>query len=242
MARFFIDRPIFAWVIAILIMVAGAISITQLPISRYPTIAPPTVNINASYPGASAKVVEDSITQVIEQNMTGLDGLIYMSSSSASNGNASVTLTFESGTDPDIAQVQVQNKLQAALPLLPQIVQTQGVRVNKANPGFLMVLGFVSRDGSMDRVDIADWLNTYMSEPVSRLQGVGGVQVFGARYAMRIWLDPNKLETYRLTTAEVIGAIRAQNAQVAVGQLGGTPAVPGQQLNATVAASATARR
>src|SRR5690349_24440039 len=138
MARFFIDRPIFAWVIAILIMVAGAISITQLPISRYPTIAPPTVSVGATYPGASAKVVEDSITQIIEQNMTGLDGLIYMSSTSDSNGNASVTLTFESGTDPDIAQVQVQNKLQAALPLLPQIVQTQGVRVNKANPGFLM--------------------------------------------------------------------------------------------------------
>src|SRR5687767_12196434 len=156
MARFFIDRPIFAWVIAILIMVGGAISITRLPISRYPVIAPRTVNINATYPGASAKVGEDSITQIIEQNMTGLDGLIYMSSASASNGNASVTLTFESGTNPDIAQVQVQNKLQAALPLLPQIVQTQGVRVNKANPGFLMVLGFVSEDGRMDRVDIAD--------------------------------------------------------------------------------------
>src|SRR5688572_15250082 len=234
MARFFIDRPIFAWVIAILIMVAGAISITRLPISRYPTIAPPTVNVSANYPGASAKVVEDSITQIIEQNMTGLDGLIYMSSTSSSNGSAGVTLTFESGTNPDIAQVQVQNKLQAALPLLPQIVQTQGVRVNKANPGFLMVLGFVSEDGSMDRVDIADYLNTSISEPVSRLQGVGGVQVFGARYAMRIWLDPNKLDTFKLTTAEVIAAIRAQNAQVAVGQLGGTPAVPGQQLNATV--------
>jgi multidrug efflux pump len=208
MARFFIDRPIFAWVIAILIMVAGAISITQLPISRYPTIAPPTVSVGATYPGASAKVVEDSITQIIEQNMTGLDGLIYMSSTSDSNGNASVTLTFESGTDPDIAQVQVQNKLQAALPLLPQIVQTQGVRVNKANPGFLMVLGFVSEDGSMDRVDIADYLNTTISEPVSRVQGVGGVRVFGARYAMRIWLDPNKLDTYRLTTTEVIAALQ----------------------------------
>ncbi len=236
MARFFIDRPIFAWVIAILIMVAGAISITRLPISRYPTIAPPTVSVNATYPGASAKVVEDSITQIIEQNMTGLDGLIYMSSSSSSNGSASVTLTFQSGTNPDIAQVQVQNKLQAAMPLLPQIVQQQGVRVNKANPGFLMVLGFVSENGAMDRVDIADYLNTSISEPVSRLEGVGGVQVFGARYAMRIWLDPNKLDTFKLTTSEVIAAIRAQNAQVAVGQLGGTPAVPGQQINATVTA------
>ncbi|HYC37011.1 MAG TPA: efflux RND transporter permease subunit [Usitatibacter sp.] len=236
MARFFIDRPIFAWVIAILIMVAGAISMVSLPISRYPTIAPPTVSINAVYPGASAKTIEDSITQVIEQNMTGLDGLIYMSSASASNGTASVTLTFESGIDPDIAQVQVQNKLQAAMPNLPQIVQQQGVRVNKANPGFLMVIGFVSEDGSMDRVDIADYLNSTISEPVSRVPGVGDVRVFGARYAMRIWLDPNKLDAYRLTTNEVIGAIRAQNAQVAVGQLGGTPSVPGQQLNATVTA------
>ena len=236
MARFFIDRPIFAWVIAILIMVAGAISITQLPISRYPTIAPPTVSVNAVYPGASAQVVEDSITQVIEQNMTGLDGLIYMSSASQSNGTATVTLTFESGINPDIAQVQVQNKLQAAMPLLPQIVQQQGVRVDKANPGFLQVIGFVSEDGSMDRVDIADYLNSSIAEPVSRVQGVGGVRVFGARYAMRIWLDPDKLATYKLTTAEVIAAIRAQNAQVAVGQLGGTPAVPGQQINATVTA------
>jgi multidrug efflux pump len=236
MARFFIDRPIFAWVIAILIMVAGAISITRLPISRYPNIAPPSVNVNATYPGASAQVVENSVTQVIEQNMTGLDGLIYMSSTSAGDGNAAITLTFQSGTDPDMAQVQVQNKLQAAMPLLPQIVQTQGVRVNKSNPSFLQVIGFVSEDGSMDRVDIADYLNTYISEPVSRIQGVGDVRVFGARYAMRIWLDPNKLSTYKLSTADVIAAIRAQNAQVAVGQLGGTPAVPGQQLNATVTA------
>ncbi|HEX5130108.1 MAG TPA: efflux RND transporter permease subunit [Usitatibacter sp.] len=236
MARFFIDRPIFAWVIAILIMVAGGISITKLPISRYPNIAPPSVNVNAVYPGASAKVVENSVTQVIEQNMTGLDGLIYMSSTSSGDGSAAITLTFESGTDPDMAQVQVQNKLQAAMPLLPQIVQTQGVRVNKANPSFLQVIGFVSTDGSMDRIDIADYLNTYISEPVSRVQGVGDVRVFGARYAMRIWLDPNKLHTYKLSTTDVIAAIRAQNAQVAVGQLGGTPAVPGQQLNATVTA------
>ena len=236
MARFFIDRPIFAWVIAILIMVAGGISITKLPISRYPNIAPPSVNVNATYPGASAKVVENSVTQVIEQNMTGLDGLIYMSSTSASDGNAAITLTFQSGTDPDMAQVQVQNKLQAAMPLLPQIVQTQGVRVNKANPSFLQVIGFVSTDGSMDRIDIADYLNTYISEPVSRVQGVGSVQVFGARYAMRVWLDPNKLATYKLSTSDVIAAIKAQNAQIAVGQLGGTPAVPGQQLNATVTA------
>jgi multidrug efflux pump len=236
MARFFIDRPIFAWVIAIIIMVAGAISITQLPIARYPTIAPPTVTISATYPGASAQTVENSITQVIEQNMTGLDGMIYMASTSQSNGQAAVTLTFQSGTDPDIAQVQVQNKLQAALPLLPQIVQQQGIRVNKANPGFLMVLGFVSEDGSMAQLDIADYINTNISEPISRVAGVGSAQVFGARYAMRIWLDPNKLDTYRLAPADAIAAVRAQNQQVAVGQLGGTPAISGQQINATITA------
>ncbi len=236
MARFFIARPVFAWVIAIIIMVAGAISVTRLPIARYPTIAPPTVTISATYPGASAQTVENSITQVIEQNMTGLDGMIYMASTSQSNGQAGITITFESGTDPDIAQVQVQNKLQAAMSLLPQTVQQQGVRVNKANPGFLMVLGFVSEDGRMDQIDIADYLVTNISEPISRVAGVGSAQVFGTRYAMRIWLDPDKLDTYRLTPADVIAAIRAQNQQVAVGQLGGTPAVPGQQINATITA------
>ena len=234
MARFFIDRPIFAWVIAIIIMLAGGISITQLPISRYPTIAPPTVTINATYPGASAKSVEDSVTQVIEQNMKGLDGMIYLSSTSESNGRAAITVTFQNGTNPDIAQVQVQNKLQLATPLLPQIVQQQGVSVSKANPGFLMVLGFVSEDGSMDQRDIADYLVANLTDPISRVAGVGSVQVFGSRYAMRIWLDPDKLSTYKLTTADVIAAVRAQNQQVAVGQLGGTPAVPGQRLNATI--------
>ena len=181
MARFFIDRPVFAWVISIILMVAGAISIALLPIARYPTIAPPTVTINATYPGASARTVETSITQIVEQNMTGLDGMIYMSSTSESNGRSSTTLTFQSGTDPDIAQVQVQNKLQAAMPLLPLSVQQQGVRVNKANPGFLMVIAFVSEDGSMDQRDIADYLNSNVSEPVSRVEGVGAVQVFGSR-------------------------------------------------------------
>ena len=234
MARFFIDRPIFAWVIAILIMVAGAISITRLPISRYPTIAPPTVTINATYPGASAKAVEDSVTQVIEQSMTGLDGLLYISATSEANGTATITLTFDSSVNPDTAQVQVQNKLALATASLPQIVQQQGTRVSKANPGFLMVMGFVSQDGTMDQRDIADYVKATIADPISRVDGVGSVQVFGARYAMRIWMDPGKLNTYRLTPAEVIAAIRAQNAQVAVGQLGGTPAVPGQQLNATI--------
>ena len=236
MARFFIDRPVFAWVISIILMVAGAISIALLPIARYPTIAPPTVTINATYPGASARTVETSITQIVEQNMTGLDGMIYMSSTSESNGRSSTTLTFQSGTDPDIAQVQVQNKLQAAMPLLPLSVQQQGVRVNKANPGFLMVIAFVSEDGSMDQRDIADYLNSNVSEPVSRVEGVGAVQVFGSRYAMRIWLDPDKLNTYRLTPGDIIAAVRAQNHPVPVGQLGGTPAVSGQQLNATITA------
>jgi len=234
MARFFIDRPIFAWVIAIVIMLAGGISITQLPIARYPSIAPPTVAISATYLGASAQAVQDSVTQVIEQNMSGLDGMIYMSSTSQSNGQASITITFESGTDADIAQVQVQNKLALATPLLPQSVQQQGIRVNKANPGFLMVIGFVSEDGSMDQRDIADYINTSLSEPIGRVAGVGSVQVFGARYAMRIWLDPDKLNTYKLTPGDIILAVRAQNQQVAIGQLGGTPAVSGQQLNATI--------
>jgi multidrug efflux pump len=236
MARFFIDRPIFAWVIAILIMVAGAISMTRLPISRYPTIAPPSVTISAAYPGASARAVEDSVTQVIEQAMTGLDGLLYIASTSESNGLSTITLTFDSGVNPDTAQVQVQNKLAVATPSLPQIVQTQGITVSKANPSFLMVMGFVSEDGSMDQRDIADYVRATVTDPISRINGVGNVRLFGARYAMRIWLDPGKLDTYKLTPAEIIAAIRAQNAQVAVGQLGGTPAVPGQQLNATVTA------
>ncbi len=236
MARFFIDRPIFAWVIAIVIMIAGALSISRLPISRYPTIAPPTVSINASYPGASAQVVEESVTQIIEQNMKGLDGLLYMSATSSSNGAASITLTFASGTNSDIAQVQVQNKLQLAVPMLPQIVQQQGISVTKTGEGFLQVLGFVSEDGSMTREDISDFIATNIMDPLSRVPGVGGTQLFGSRYAMRIWLDPNKLDAYQLSTAEVIAAIQAQNTQVAVGQLGGTPAAPGQQLNATISA------
>ena len=237
LARFFIDRPIFAWVIAIIIMLAGALALTRLPISRYPTIAPPSGTINASYPGASAQAVENSVTQIIEQAMTGLDGLDYMSSASDSNGSVSVTLTFESGTDPDIAQVQVQNKLQLATATLPQIVQQQGIGVNKASAGFLLVLGFVSEDGSMDRNDISDYVSSTIVDPLSRVPGVGGVQVFGGKYAMRIWLDPGKLNTYALTPDEVIAAIRAQNAQVAVGQLGGTPAIDGQQINATITGS-----
>ena len=236
MARFFIDRPIFAWVIAIIIMLAGGLALTQLPISRYPTIAPPTITINASYPGASAQAAENSVTQIIEQAMTGLDGLDYLSSTSDSNGSVSVTLTFETGTDPDIAQVQVQNKLQLATSLLPGIVQQQGISVNKASSGFLQVLAFVSEDGSMDRNDISDYVSASIVDPLSRVPGVGSVQVFGGKYAMRIWLDPGKLNTYQLAPSDVVSAIQAQNAQVAVGQLGGTPAIDGQQINATITA------
>ncbi len=234
MARFFIDRPIFAWVIAIITMLAGGLAMMELPISRYPTIAPPSVQIRATYPGASAQVVEDSVTQIIEQNMTGLDGLIYMSSTSDSSGRAQITLTFETGTDPDIAQVQVQNKLQAAMPLLPATVQQQGVRVSKSGEGFLMVLGFVSEDGSMTRDDIADYVVSNVVDPLSRVDGVGSTQVFGAQYAMRIWIDPNVLDTYELSVGEVIAAIQAQNQQVSIGQLGGAPSVPGQEINFTI--------
>ncbi|MBJ7575783.1 efflux RND transporter permease subunit [Luteimonas sp. MC1828] len=234
MARFFIDRPIFAWVIAIIIMLAGVLALTSLPISMYPTVAPPSVEVRATYPGASAKVVEDSVTQIIEQNMKGLDGLIYFSSKSSSNGMAQITLTFESGTNPDIAQVQVQNKLQLAMPLLPQDVQRQGVHVSKSTSSFLQVVGFVSEDGSMTPSDIGDFIGTNVVDPISRVPGVGTTQVFGAKYAMRIWLDPNKLHTYALSVAEVTAAIQAQNAQVAIGQLGGAPAVEGQQINATI--------
>ncbi len=234
MARFFIDRPIFAWVIAIIIMLAGALSITKLPISRYPTIAPPTITVRAVYPGASAQVVEDSVTQIIEQNMTGLDGLLYMSASSDSSGRSTITLTFQSGTDADIAQVQVQNKLQLATALLPTIVQQQGIQVSKTGEGFLMVLGFVSEDNSMSRDDISDYVITNVVDRLARVPGVGSTQVFGAQYAMRIWLDPYKLDTYRLSIPQVIGAINAQNQQVAVGQLGGAPSIDEQLLNAPI--------
>ncbi|MEO6698271.1 MAG: efflux RND transporter permease subunit, partial [Paraperlucidibaca sp.] len=236
MSRFFIDRPIFAWVIAILIMLAGLLSIENLPVSQYPSIAPPSISISGSYPGASAKTVEDSVTQVIEQKMQGIDGLSYLSSSSDSNGSVSITLSFISGTDPDIAQVQVQNKLQLALPLLPDEVQRSGLRVAKATRNFLLVVGFVSEDGSMSQYDLGDYVSANLVDPLSRVKGVGDTQLFGAQYAMRIWLDPAKLVSYKLVPADIIAAIQAQNTQVSAGQLGATPSVPGQQLNATITA------
>ena len=234
MARFFIDRPIFAWVIAILMMLAGIVSLRNLPVERYPSIAPPAISVSAIYPGASAKVLEDSVTQVIEQQMKGLDGLIYMASNSSGVGRAEVRLTFENGTDPDIAQVQVQNKLQTAMPLLPQEVQRQGVVTSKGSAGFLMVVGFVSEDGKLGRDDIGDYIVSNVVDPLSRVPGVGNLQVFGSKYAMRIWLDPGKLDGYKLAVGDILSALQAQNAQVALGQLGGAPAVEGQQLNATI--------
>lgn len=236
MSRFFIDRPIFAWVIALIIMMAGILSMFQLPISQYPSIAPPTIAISANYPGASAKTVEDTVTQIIEQRMKGLDGLMYMSSSSSGNGSATINLAFEAGTNPDIAQVQVQNKLQAAMAQLPQEVQRQGITVNKSASNFLLVFGFVSTDGKMDRTDIADYINSSVVDPLSRVEGVGEIQVFGSQYAMRIWLDPAKLASFQLTPADITAAVQAQNAQVSAGQIGGTPSPAGQQLNATVTA------
>ncbi|XTZ37420.1 multidrug efflux RND transporter permease subunit AcrB [Salmonella enterica] len=236
MAKFFIDRPIFAWVIAIIIMLAGALSILKLPVAQYPTIAPPAIQITASYPGADAKTVQDTVTQVIEQNMNGIDNLLYMSSTSDSSGTVQITITFDSGTDADIAQVQVQNKLQLAMPLLPQEVQQQGVSVEKSSSSFLMVLGMINTDGSMTQEDIADYVGSTIQDPISRTTGVGDVQLFGSQYAMRIWMDPNKLNNFQLTPVEVIAAIKAQNAQVAAGQLGGTPPVKGQQLNASIIA------
>ncbi|MGK5044943.1 efflux RND transporter permease subunit [Janthinobacterium sp. GB4P2] len=236
MARFFIDRPIFAWVIAIVIMLAGVISILSLPIAQYPSIAPPSISISGSYPGASAKTVEDAVTQVIEQKMKGIDGLRYMASSSDATGGISITLTFTSGTNPDIAQVQVQNKLQLATPLLPTAVTQQGLVVSKATKNFLMVFGFISENGKMDQTDLSDYVAANVVDPLSRVAGVGDVTLFGSQYAMRIWLDPAKLQSFNLTPADVITAVQAQNAEVSAGELGGTPSVKGQQLNATVSA------
>ena len=236
MARFFIDRPVFAWVISILIMGIGVLAIRLLPIAQYPQIAPPSVTISGTYPGASADTVANTVTQVIEQQMTGLDGLRYFSSSSTAAGRSEITLTFETGTDVDIAQVQVQNKLSRATPLLPEIVQRQGLTVEKSSAGFLMVVGLISTDGSLEQVDLADYMVTNLVDELSRIQGVGSVNVFGGQYAMRIWLDPAKLAAFELTPSDIVAAVSAQNAQISAGAFGTRPAVEGQQLNATITA------
>jgi multidrug efflux pump len=234
MPKFFINRPIFAWVIAIMVMLTGLLAIKKLPVSQYPPIAPPQIAINAVYPGASAQTVQDTVTQVIEQKLNGIDNLIYMASTSDSAGAVSITLTFKAGTDPNIAQVQVQNKLQLAVPLLPQIVQRSGIQVVKSTRNFLLIVGLVSEDGSMDRNGLTDYMVSNLQDIVSRLEGVGELLLFGTQNAMRIWLNPAKLNNFHLTSNDVIAALQAQNVQVSAGQFGGTPAPQGQQLNATV--------
>ncbi len=234
MSRFFINRPIFAWVIAIVIMLAGLVSVFTLPVSQYPTIAPPAVSIRASYPGADASTVERSVTQIIEQNMTGLDGYMYMSASSDSYGDSSITITFEPGTNADIAQVQVQNKLQQTQSQLPTVVQQNGVNVSKSTDAFLMVVGLNAVDGLHDNTDLSDYIYANINKPLARVAGVGDLMVFGSEYAMRIWLDPEKLTNYAISVSEVTAAITAQNAQVTYGSLGGTPAVKGQQYAYTI--------
>lgn len=236
LSRIFIDRPIFAWVIAIVIMLAGIGSIFSLPIEQYPDIAPPQVNIRASYPGASAEILESSVTQVIEQQMTGIDGLIYFSSQSSSAGQVTITVNFEKGTDPDIAQVQVQNQVQQAIPRLPAQVQQQGLRVSKSGSDFLMVISVYDESDETTAVDVADYLVSNFQDRMGRVQGVGDVNVFGTQYAMRIWLNPYALSSYQLMPSDVTAAIEAQNTQVAAGQIGQQPAPPGQMLNATVTA------
>ncbi len=233
-SRFFIERPIFAWVVAIVVMLAGALAIFTLPIAQYPSIAPPAVSIAATYPGADAGTLETSVTQVIEQQLKGLDHLLYFSSSSQSNGQVTITATFAAGTNPDTAQVQVQNKVQQATPLLPTEVQQQGVTVAKASASFLLVIAVYDDTGRYSPVDISDFVNSKLQDPVSRVPGVGDLQVFGGQYAMRIWLDPYKLNNYKLTVGDVRTAVSAQNVQVSAGQIGANPAVPGQELNATV--------
>lgn len=236
MSAFFINRPIFAWVIAIVIMLGGLLALTTLPISQYPQIAPTTVNISATYPGADASTVENSVTKVIEQGMTGIDNLDYMTATSTSTGAATITLTFTTAADPDTAQVQTQNKLQLVQSQLPQVVQSNGITVSKSSTGFLMVIGFVSSDGKMNSTDLADYVDSTINDTLKRVEGVGSTQLFGSSYAMRIWLDPDKLATYTLMPSDVASAIEAQNTQVSAGQLGGMPQRKGQQLNATVTA------
>ena len=234
MARFFLDRPVFAWVVAIGMMLAGLLAIYNLPVSQYPPIAPPSVSIQGRYPGASAKTVEDTVVQVIEQKMTGLDRLIYMSSKSDSSGIARIELTFSPGTDPDIAWAKVQNKLQLAMPVLPETVQRQGLTVSKSTRNYLLIVALTCEDGSLDQDDLMDYAISQVQTTLGRVPGVGEVEAIAAQYAMRIWLDPVRMTNFSMTPSDVITAIRAHNVQVSAGQFGGTPAVPGQRLNATI--------
>ncbi|MFZ3482616.1 efflux RND transporter permease subunit [Sphingomonas sp. 3-13AW] len=241
MSRIFIDRPIFAWVIAIIIMLAGVGAIFSLPIAQYPDVAPPQVNIRATYPGANAQTIQNSVTQIIEQQLTGIDGLLYFSSTSSSRGQVTISATFEKGTDPDIAQVQVQNQVQQALPRLPQQVQQQGLRVTKSNPDFLMIVGVYDETDRRTNADVSDYLESNLVEPLGRIEGVGETNVFGSQYAMRIWLDPAKLASYSLVPGDVITAVQNQNTEIAAGELGGQPQPSTQLLNATVTAQGRLR-
>jgi hydrophobe/amphiphile efflux-1 (HAE1) family protein len=234
LSKFFLDRPVFAWVIAIIIMAAGGLAIYNLPISQYPQMAPPTISISASYPGASAETVENSVTQIIEQKMTGFDNLLYMNAQSDSAGGARLELTFAPGTDPDLAWTQVQNKLQTALTSLPETVKSQGVQVAKSTRNYLLFVGLISEDGSLDGNDLRDYAKSQMEKILARVPGVGEVEVFGTGYAMRVWLNPERLTDYHLAVEDVLTALKAYNVEVSAGQFGGAPAVPGQRLNASI--------
>ncbi|NLH15352.1 MAG: efflux RND transporter permease subunit [Phycisphaerae bacterium] len=234
LSRFFLKRPVFAWVIAIILMVAGLLAIYKLPISQYPPIAPPSISISAFYPGASAETVENSVTQIIEQKMTGFDKMLYLSSTSDSSGSARIELTFTPGTDPDLAWAQVQNKLQLAMSNLPEVVQRSGVRVAKSTRNWLMIVGLISEDGSMTGFDLRDYAVSNLEKVLSRVPGVGEVEVFGGQYAMRVWLNPDKLNEFQMTVQDVITAMRAYNVEVSAGQFGGAPAMEGQRLNASI--------
>src|SRR3954469_18276118 len=236
MSRIFIERPIFAWVLAIIIMFGGIGAIFALPVAQYPDVAPTQINVRATYPGASAETLESSVTQVIEQTLTGLDGLLYFSSSSSSRGQVTISAVFDKGVDADIAQVQVQNKVQSAIARLPQQVQQQGVTVTKGSPDFLMIVGVYDDTDKSTNVDVSDWLLTNLQDRLSRIRGVGDVNVFGSKYAMRIWLDPHKLASFPLMPSDAISAIAAQNTEIAAGGGGGMPQPEGQMINATVTA------
>ena len=241
MAKFFIDRPVFAWVVSILIMLGGTLSITQMPVAQYPNVAPPSISVSANYAGASAETVQNSVTTILEQQMSGIDNLQYMSASSSASGSSQITLFFKPGTNPDTAQVQVQNKVQLATPSLPQTVQQQGVTVAKATRNFTMIISLSSTNGSMDQYALGNFAASSVLDPIRRVYGVGEASMFGSEYAMRVWLDPDKLNSFGLTAADVTSAISDQNIDVPVGQLGDRPAVAGQQMNITLRAPSTLR-
>src|SRR5512136_3096157 len=234
LSRFFLDRPVFAWVIAIIMMVAGGLAIYNLPISQYPPIAPPSIAIDSFYPGASAETGEDSVTQIIEQKMTGFDDMLYLSGTSDSSGASRIELTFKPGSNPDLAWAKVQNKLQLPMTSLPEVVQRAGVMVSKSTRNFLIIVGLVSEDGSMDGNDLRDYAQSNLEKVLARVPGVGEVMTFGSQYAMRVWLNPDRLTDYRLTVADVIQALQAYNVEVSAGQFGGAPSVEGQRLNVSI--------